>query len=251
MASEAFIKKCRGWYARLLRLYPKAHRERFGEGMQQTFSDLCRERRDSRGLPAFVLWMFAETSAGIVRENLTLLFMQKKSIVRVVTWTGLILLIPLFGNLFVDGWKWGVFDFVMAGALLFGTGMAYELIAQKGGTTAYRVAVGIALAAAFILVWVTLAVEIIGNDNPANLLYGGVLGVGIVGSAMVRFEPRGMARVLAAMALAQIMVPVVALIFWRTNFSPGVAAVFGLNGAFAMLFVVSAMLFRHAGARRA
>jgi uncharacterized protein len=38
-------------YAKLLRLYSKRHYERFGEGMEQTFNDLCRERRDQkRGL---------------------------------------------------------------------------------------------------------------------------------------------------------------------------------------------------------
>jgi hypothetical protein len=32
------------WYAVLLRLYPRPFRERFGEGMAQTFHDLCREQ---------------------------------------------------------------------------------------------------------------------------------------------------------------------------------------------------------------
>ena len=71
MASEHSIARYRNLYARLLRLYPKPYRERFGEGMEQTFSDLLRERRDAeRGVFAFALWMFVETSAGILRENL-------------------------------------------------------------------------------------------------------------------------------------------------------------------------------------
>src|SRR4026209_2458574 len=59
MASEPFIRRCRNWYAKLLRLYPKPYRERFGEGMEQTFNDLCRERlKTERGLFSLALWMF-------------------------------------------------------------------------------------------------------------------------------------------------------------------------------------------------
>jgi hypothetical protein len=58
------------WYARLLRLYPRQYRERMGESMQQTFNDLCRERRDAgEGLFGFVLWTFADTFVGILRED--------------------------------------------------------------------------------------------------------------------------------------------------------------------------------------
>jgi hypothetical protein len=71
MAYEHSIRRYRHWYAKLLRLYPKPYYERFGEGMEQTFNDLCRERRDAKGgLFGFVLWMFVETSAGITKENL-------------------------------------------------------------------------------------------------------------------------------------------------------------------------------------
>jgi hypothetical protein len=77
MASEHSIARYRNLYAQLLRLYPKQYRERFGEGMEQTFSDLLRERRDAkRGLFAFALWMFVETSAGIFRENITVVSMH-------------------------------------------------------------------------------------------------------------------------------------------------------------------------------
>ena len=77
------------------------------------------------------------------------------------------MLVPLLGNLFM-GWNWASFDFVFWGALLFGTGLTYELIARKGGTIAYRVAVGIACATGFVLVFINAAVGIIG-DGPVNL----------------------------------------------------------------------------------
>jgi hypothetical protein len=67
--------------------------------------------------------------------------------------TALILLIPLLGNRFVDGWNWPFRGFVLAGTLVFGTALTYTLITRNVDTTAYRVALGIALVAAFVLVW--------------------------------------------------------------------------------------------------
>ena len=81
------------------------------------------------------------------------------------------------------------------------------------GNAAYRSAIGVALAAAFILVWLSLGVGIIGADgDSANLMYFGVLAVGIIGSLIARFRPRGMARALFATALAQALVAGIALI---------------------------------------
>jgi hypothetical protein len=45
--------------------------------MEQTFNDLCRERKEAgKGLFAFALWAFVETSAGIIRENIGGIMMQ-------------------------------------------------------------------------------------------------------------------------------------------------------------------------------
>jgi hypothetical protein len=77
MAYEYSIRRYRNWYGKLLRFYPKPFRERFGEGMEQTFNDLCRERKEAgKGLFAFALWAFVETSAGIIRENIGGIMMQ-------------------------------------------------------------------------------------------------------------------------------------------------------------------------------
>jgi hypothetical protein len=48
--------------------------------------------------------------------------------------------------------------------------------------------------------------------------------VGIGGAAIARFRPEGMARALFATALAQALVPVIALMFWNpqvTSWAPG------------------------------
>jgi len=222
----------------LLRLYPKPFRERFGEGMTQTFNDLCKERKEAGdGLFTFALWTFVETSAGIIRERF--IMMRKKNIIRIALATAFILLLPLLAMQFTDEVTWDVADFVIAGALLFGAGLTFELVGRKGGTIAYRAAIGVAVATALILVWMNLAVGIIGSeDNLANLMYIGVLAVGIIGAITARFQPHGMARALFATALAQMLVGVIALI-------AGLGTLM-LNGLFAALWVGSALLFRRA-----
>ncbi len=118
-------------------------------------------------------------------------------------------------------------------------------------SSAYRSAVGIALATACILVWLSLGVGIIGKDgDPANLMYFGVLAVGIVGALIARFRPHGMARALFAMALAQALVAAIALIARLGLPWSGPAEIVLLNGFFVTMFAGSAWLFRRA-ARRA
>ncbi len=123
--------------------------------------------------------------------------------------------------------------------------------------SAYRVASGLALAVAFVLFWLTAAVGIIG-DGPINLLYLGVLALGFAGAYFARLQPSGMALALIGTAIAQLLVPVIALVIWKaggadllTNpdsphppFHPGIMPVFGLNAVFVLLWCVSAGLFR-------
>ena len=47
------------------------------------------------------------------------------------------------------------------------------------------------------------------EDNPANLIFLGVIAVAILGSAIARFEARGMARAFVAAAAAQFLARVV------------------------------------------
>ena len=248
MASERTIGRYRRWYARLLRLYPRPYHERFAEPMAQTFTDLCREHREATGgLHAFALGTFAETSAGIMREHMTKIF--RKGMTRWVIATAVILSLPLLAMLFrigvpdpgsgTDGVNWGPFDFVAAGVLLLGTGFLYEL-ARRAGNTVHRIAVGMAVGGALLLVWGNLAAGMIGDeDNPANLMYVAVLAVGLIGAYLARLQPAGMARALFATALAQALVAVIALV---GGFGPTLA----LDAFFIGLWVASGLLFRQA-----
>ncbi len=159
---------------------------------------------------------------------------------RVAVWgtAMLVLALPLIAMQFTEEVVWDLVDFAVFGAMLIGACGTYELAARATGNNTYRAAVGVALAAAFILVWINLAVGIIGQEgNPANLMYGGVLAVGIMGAIIVRFQPRGMARVLVATALAQTLVAVIAM-------AAGWDGTLILTGVFVAVWLTSAWLFQ-------
>lgn len=241
-------------YARLLRLYPKPYRERFGEGMEQTFNDLCRERAVAGDdLFGFSLRTFLETSAGIVRVSFPLLLMRNKNILLLAIGTACILMLAALGNRFVEGWNWDPFDFVFIGALLFGSGLVFELISRRGGPY-YRMAVGLGVVTAVLLLWINAAVGIIGSESDVpNLPYFGVLGIGVIGAFLSRLSPRGLWFTMILMAVAQMLVPLFALAFFPDVMSqePGVIKGFVLNAFFTVLWLGTAHLFKLAVLHRA
>jgi len=176
------------------------------------------------------------------------MIMRNKALFRIALATACILLLPLLAMQFTDEVVWDLADFAVAGVLLFGAGLTYELIARKAANLTYRAAVGVAVAAALLLVWMNLAVGIIGNEgNPANLMYIGVIAVGTIGALIARFQAHGMARALFAMALAQALVAVIALVTKLGSSGPiWPRDVLIATGFFVSLFVGSALLFRRA-----
>jgi hypothetical protein len=241
---ERAVRTSERAYRSLLRAYPRELRDGYGDEMARCFRDLCREElEDGGGLGLAGLWArtLQELLYTALKERSTMLARNAyRSVVGVALATAFILLIPLLAAL-----AWDLADFAVAGALIFGTGLTYVLAARKAGNIAYRAAVGVALAASFILVWLNLAVGVIGTeDDLANLMYIGMLAVGIVGAIIARFQPHRMARALFATALAQALVAVIALIFGLgLPWSPS-REILGLNGFFGALFVGSALLFR-------
>jgi len=147
-----------------------------------------------------------------------------------------------------DQVDWEAVDFALAGILLFGVGLAYELVVRTNSAIAYRAAVGIALAAGLSLIWITGAVGIIGSANhDANLLYGVVLAVGIIGAVIARLRAGGMARALLAVALAQTSIALIAVIGGLGSEAANWPRdVLSLTGLFVALWLVSAWLFKRA-----
>jgi hypothetical protein len=251
MASDRAIGRYRRWYARLLRLYPRPFRDRFGEPMAQTFTDLCHERTDAnRGLHAFALGTFAETSAQILTENMTQL-METKNVFRWGRWvllTAAVLALPALAMAFdigvpdpgqgTEGVNWGPVDFATMGVLILGSGFLFEYASSRGGSVAHKAAVGIAVVAGLGLIWVNLAVGMMDVEN-GNLMYVLVLFVALVGAAIGRFEPREASIAMFATAGAQVVVAAIALI---ANLGPTILA----DAFFVLAWVASGLLFRRA-----
>jgi hypothetical protein len=159
------------------------------------------------------------------------------------------LLLPLVAMRFTGEVNWTMSDFVIAYVLLAGAGFAYRLATSNAASWFYRGGAAISVFACLSLVWVNLAVGFIGDeDNPANLLFGGVIATAALGALAVRFESRGMARVMSAAGAVQFLVPIIAWLVWRPRFDANVALIFSLNMVWVGMFVAAALLFRHAGA---
>ena len=111
--------------------------------------------------------------------------------------------------------------------------------------TAFGLAVACAVAAAFLIVFMNVAAGLLGieDDDPANLLYVGVLAIGFFGGILARFQPRGLARVMFATAVAQALVGAFALTYPNTA---GPLQIVLLHGLFVALFAGSGWLFRYA-----
>lgn len=245
MRSESYRKL----YATLLRLYPRRYKQRFGEGMEQTFNDLCRERIGAgENVLPFALWTFAETFAGILTEHLSslsFLFMSK-SFLRPLLATLIVLVIPLVGTFTVEGWNWDGFDFVVAGIVLFTAFFMIEFLAKKMRDIPSRVATGITVVTTLLIVWVNLAVGIIGDGNNTSACYMLVVPVGFIGLALSRLKPQGLSYTAFAMAAVMLLVPTVAWLIGNPDIhqETQVLKVFILSAGFAFWYIVAGVLFR-------
>lgn len=98
-----------------------------------------------------------------MQQRNTNLIGQNRNIVLIAIATALVLLVPLIAMQFSDDVVWSWFDFVAAGVLLFGSGLAFELLARRAGSTMMRVVIGVGCAAVLLFVWAQLAVGILGD----------------------------------------------------------------------------------------
>lgn len=89
--------------------------------------------------------------------------MQKKRLLIIVLITAILLLIPLIAMQFTDEVNWTLFDFIVAGVLLSGTGMMIELVMRKVNNNRLRITVCVTLLVILFFIWAELAVGIFGT----------------------------------------------------------------------------------------
>jgi uncharacterized membrane protein len=165
---------------------------------------------------------------------------------RILGWSlvAILLLLPAIAMQFTDEVNWTASDFLFAAVLLIGTGMVCELIVRRSKNNAYRMAAVLALAAAFLLTWSNAAVGFIGSGgNLPNVLYFIMPLIGFIAGIAVRFKPKGMATTMAALAIFQGLVTILAfatgLVRTEETFT-----ILGINAFFITLWTGAAMLFR-------
>lgn len=164
----------------------------------------------------------------------------------VALFTAGLLMIPFIAMQFTDEVQWNLPDFIIMGLMLAGTGGMYVLISNLSDKKAYKLAIGIALVSCFLLVWIILAVGIVGSeDNPVNLLYVLVLAFAGIGSGFVRLRSASMARVMFITASIQFLVPFIAVFVIQPDLldTQNLVATFFLNTILALLFALSGLLF--------
>lgn len=166
-----------------------------------------------------------------------------KGAARLTVWSTVaaLMLVPVLAIRGFDAAAWDPpGDFVFLAILFTGVVVAYEMAARVQHRHAYVAALGIALAAAAIGGWINLAVGIVGSeDNLANWIFAGPPAVALIGGALARFRPWGMAQAVLAAATVQV-----------GAFAIAVIAGLGFTGPitvfFTALWLISAWQFRRA-----
>ena len=253
MAVNIAIRRYQACYALLLRLYPRPFRQQFGDGMAQTFHDLCQEHADAErrqfglALFGFALWIFCDTLRGIVMENVMRMNQLGKTALRVALVALALLMVPLVASRLVPGWNWPPRAFVLVYVLFFATGMAYALIARKSGAYktgawSYKAGVAVALFAGFALGWSTM-VQTADSGHPERLWFLSVLVVGLIGACLARLKAPGLAVTLFAMAATLALITVIL----PSGAPPDMARRMAIGHAgLVALLTASGLLFRRA-----
>ena len=86
--------------------------------------------------------------------------MKNKFLIFIILVVALLLIIPLIAMQFTNEVNWNILDFIVAGILLLGTGLAFNFVMQKVKNTKFRIAICLAILAYLFLIRTELAVGI-------------------------------------------------------------------------------------------
>ena len=89
--------------------------------------------------------------------------MKNKRLIWIVLTVVLLLLIPLIAMQFTDEVNWTLSDFAVAGVLLLGTGLMFDLVMRKVNKIKHRIVIYLAILVVLLLIWAELAVGIFGT----------------------------------------------------------------------------------------
>ncbi len=88
---------------------------------------------------------------------------ERKRLIIIILIPAIILFIPVIAMQINEEVKWTLMDFVVAAALLFGTGLILEIGFRKLNKNRYRIILLITILTVLMLTWLELAVGIFGT----------------------------------------------------------------------------------------
>jgi energy-converting hydrogenase Eha subunit C len=172
------------------------------------------------------------------------------SLWRIIGWgTAVVLLAAPFVAMqpHAEGVDWSPGDFVFAAVIFATVGRVIELAVRLTLNRLYRAGTALAVLGGFLVIWVNLAVGIVGSEhNPDNLLFFVALLLAVAGGIGARFRADGMVRAMVTTAAAITIAFVIA-----ESGRPDEPMVHPLieaigTSVFVLLFLASAWLFRRA-----
>lgn len=89
--------------------------------------------------------------------------MQNKRLIGIIATVVILLSIPLIAMQFTNEVNWDLTDFIVAGILLFGTGLLCEFVMRKITKPKHRIALCGTILLVLALIWIELAVGIFGS----------------------------------------------------------------------------------------
>jgi hypothetical protein len=159
---------------------------------------------------------------------------------RIPMWSGAaaLLALPAIAMQFSKEISWGLEDFLIVGILLAAVCGTVELASRVSTNGLYQAGVALAAAGGFSLVFINLAVGIIGDEqDPRNLVFMAIPVVGFLGALIARFKAAVLVRLLVGMAAVQ---------FFAMFLAPAdlMSLMIPFTGIFVGLWLVCALLIR-------
>jgi len=163
---------------------------------------------------------------------------------RIARWTAalVLLLIPAVMMRVSNEWHWTVGSFVVAGIMIGGVGLLYELAEKASASRAYRAGVAIVLVTSFLTIWTTIV-----RDDGNGIGFLLLVVTAAVGAFAAWFRPAGMARAMLGVAVMQALVGIaVATAPVTANMLDGPFRALAFSGFFVVLWLIAALCFRAA-----
>lgn len=173
---KAIIRLSEYLYGLFVRFYPGRYRNEFGEEMKYVYSKSINEAYSEQGEPGIAKFWARTLTDGMkslliehienkgggekMKKNNGDLILTNKIFSYLAVGTAAILSIPLVAMQFTREVNWTAGDFVVMGTLIFGMGSMFIWSARRVNKK-NRLVVGLIILAAFLAIWVHLAVGIV------------------------------------------------------------------------------------------